>query len=143
MIRKDRTTSNCKQLLLASGATPIGSTAVPPMIKSHRHESTYQLGDMVESTSLVFNRQIKPAKVRRTKFSWLGLRSNSTRRLRRRHTRNYTRSQNGRSRHRPRLTSGSRDVLKMLGCRPRTRQLQISSSRAGARSSQSRRNSTK
>ena len=80
MIRKDKNTSNCKQLLAASGATPIGSTAVPPMIKSHRHESTYQLGDVVENTSLVFNRQIKPTKVWRTKFSGLGLRSNSTRR---------------------------------------------------------------
>src|SRR3954464_3818791 len=76
VIRKDKTTSNYKQLLLASGATPIGCTAVPPMIKSHRHESAYQLGDMVESMSLVFNCQIKPAKVWRTKFSWLGLRSN-------------------------------------------------------------------
>ena len=75
MIRKDKTTRNCKQLLVASGTTPIESTAVPPMIKSHRHESTYQLGDVVENTSLVFNRQIKPTKVRGTKFSRLGLRS--------------------------------------------------------------------
>ena len=52
---KDKTTSNCKQLLPASKATPIRSTAVPPVIKQHRHESSYQLGDMVESTGLVFN----------------------------------------------------------------------------------------
>jgi len=143
MIRKDKTTSNCKQLLVASGATPIGSTAVPPMIKSHRHESTYQLGDVVENTSLVFNRQIKPAKVRGTKFSRLGLRSNSTRRLRRGRTRNYTRSRNGRSRRRPRLTSSSRGALKMLGCCPTVRRLQVSSSCAGARSSRSSRNTTR
>src|ERR1041385_4585791 len=105
MIRKDKTTSNCKQLLVASGATPIGSTAVPPMIKSHRHESTYQLGDVAENTRLVFNRQIKPAKVPGTKFSRFGLRSNSTRRLRRGRTRNYTRRRNDRSRRRTKLTS--------------------------------------
>src|SRR3954469_14525795 len=107
MIRKEKTTSNCKQLLIASGATPIWSTVVLPMINSHKHESTYHLGDVVENTSLVFNRQIKPAKVRGTKFSRLGLRSNSTRRLRRGHTRNYTRRRNGRSRRRQRLTSSS------------------------------------
>src|SRR3954464_13745887 len=96
--RQDETTSNRKQLLAASGATPIGSTAVPPMIKSYRHESTHQPGDAVESTSLVFNRHIKPAKVWRTKFSRLGLRSNSTRRLRTGRTRNYTCTQGSRSR---------------------------------------------
>src|ERR1041385_1332247 len=85
---KDKTTSNCKQLLLASGATPIGSTAVPPMIKQHRHESSYQLGDMVESTGFVFNRQTKTTKVRRTKFGRPRLRSSSPRRPRRRHTGN-------------------------------------------------------
>src|SRR3954471_7310890 len=112
MIRKDKTTSNCKQLLLALGATPIGSTAVPPMIKSHRHKSTHHLGDVVENTSLVFNRQIKPTKVRRTKLSWLGLRSNNSRRFRRGCTRNHTRGRNDRSRRLPRLTSSSREVLK-------------------------------
>src|ERR1041385_6269516 len=86
---KGKNTSNCKQLLLASGATPIGSTAVPPMIKQHRHESSYQLGDMVESTGLVFNRKIKTAKVRRTKSSRPGLSSSSTWRPRRRYTGNY------------------------------------------------------
>src|SRR3954465_7230312 len=66
---KDKNTSNCKQLLLASGATPIGSTAVPPMMKQHIQESSYQFGDMIESTSFVFNRQTNTAKVRRTKPS--------------------------------------------------------------------------
>jgi len=134
---KDKTTSNCKQLLLASGATPIGSTAVPPMKKQHRHESSYQPGDMIESTGLVFNRQINAAKVRRTKPSRPGLRSSSTRHSRRRRPGNDTRSRNGR------LTSGNRVVLKTLGRRPRARRFQISSSCAGTRSSRSRRSTTK
>src|ERR1041385_3400340 len=90
VLSKDKTTRNCKQLLLASGATPIGSTAVPPMIKQHRHESSYQLGDMVESTGFVFNRQTKTTKVRRTKFSRPRLRSSNRRSPKRRYTGNYT-----------------------------------------------------
>src|ERR1041385_7223742 len=120
MIRKDKTTSNCKQLLLASGATPIGSTTVPPMIKRHRHESSHQLGDMVESMGIFFNRQTRTAKVRRTQLGRTRLKSSSTRRSRRRCTRNYTGSRNNKSCRRPRLASGSRVALKMLGCHPRT-----------------------
>src|ERR1041385_2265082 len=115
---KGKTTSNCKQLLLASGATPIGSTSVPPMIKRHKHESSYQLGDMVESTSSLFNRQTRTTKVRRTKLGRPRPRSSSTRRPRRRCTGNYTGSRNNKSRRRPRLASGSRVALKMLVAAP-------------------------
>src|ERR1041385_2113518 len=117
---KDKTTSNCKQLLLAWGATPIGRTTVPPMIKRHRHESSYQLGDMVESTGFFFNRQTRTAKIRRTKLGRPRLKSGSTWRPRRRYTGNYTGSRNNKSRRRPRLASGCRVAIKMLGCRPRT-----------------------
>src|ERR1041385_8254566 len=94
---KGKTTSNCKQLLLAWGATPIGSTAVPPMIKRHRHESSYQLGDMVESMGIFFNRQTRTAKVRRTQLGRTRLKSSSTRHPRRRCTGNYTGSRNNKS----------------------------------------------
>ena len=122
-MRKDETASNREHLLTASGATPIGSTAVLPMIKLKRLESTHHRRNAVEGTGFVFNCQIETAKIGRTKFSRLDLRSNSASRFRRRRTRNCIGTRGSRSHHWTRLTSSNRWILKMPGSRPRVSRL--------------------
>src|ERR1041385_7933628 len=122
-----KTTINRKHLLATSGATPIGSTAVPPMTKTTQanRKQTHQPSYAVEKADFIFDGKIKTAQVRMTWSSRFDIRSNNTRRHWRSSSRNHTRNQDSRSHRRYGLTNSSRRILSVLGSYSRVNRLQV------------------
>ena len=140
---QNKTTSNCKRLLAASGATPIRSTAVPLMMKVVQAAINLpaQRYDRKNDPCPQLQDQADPSKEDQTQQAWHQKQQHL--RLGRGSIRNHTCTRDSRSRRRTGLTNSSRRALRMLGNCSRVSRPQVDSSSTSGRSGRSSRSAAR